>query len=68
MSDTFKVGDVVRPKGGGPRMTVEGKANAIGQVPVVWFSYAGNDAWIGPHRDEIKTDALERCASLNVGP
>jgi uncharacterized protein YodC (DUF2158 family) len=35
MADTFKVGDVVRLKSGGPSMTVTGVGDSMG-TPTVW--------------------------------
>lgn len=49
---TFKVGDVVRLKGGGPNLTVSGKPTG-GVVPV---AYAGSDGVI--RRDVFNSECL----------
>lgn len=40
MHSTFKIGDVVMLKSGGPRMTVSGPALDDGDFPCIWFDFA----------------------------
>lgn len=37
MAAQFKVGDVVQLASGGPKMTIQGKGTAEGNVYCVWF-------------------------------
>ena len=39
MTDTFRVGDVVQLKSGGPRMTVTSVDNDAAGVPTVWCTW-----------------------------
>lgn len=53
MSESFKEGDVVRLKSGGPKMTVVDVDAARGVCACAWF--AGNDV----HRDDFRATALK---------
>ncbi|MHA6641112.1 YodC family protein [Mesorhizobium sp. A623] len=56
MADSFKPGDVVRLKSGGPQMTVSDASAASGAVMCNWFNREG-DVWTPQHAG-FKSDQL----------
>ena len=57
-SGPFAVGDVVRPKAGGPDGTVESVEET--QAVVVWFHTRPGGGWDGPSRSTFPIAGLER--------
>jgi uncharacterized protein YodC (DUF2158 family) len=67
----LKIGDVVRLKTGGPKMTVNAVHEQVGEAPYVtsiWFervtaaAFAIDEGehWDGPHTETFAVDALEK--------
>lgn len=52
----MKIGDVVRLKEGGPKMTVEGRRDS--KVACVWFDKRPDGTWGGLHRCEFEAAEL----------
>ena len=56
MASTFKIGDVVKLRSGGPRMTVAETGAASGSVLCHWFN-RNDDVW-SPQHAGFKADQL----------